>query len=117
MSTATTVFTSDGVIRQQVLSIAADGNALTINLGFQPRRVKLYDPAGVITWEWVQGLPTGDSFKSSASALAVDTTGELTVTSKDAETAAAIAAGTIEPGVTIGATALTAGHTLILYAE
>lgn len=115
MSTYTQSFKSDGVIREQICTITADGTALTINPGFQPRRVVLYDPAAVLKWEWAQGMPTTDSFKFATGAMTVDTGSAIVVASKDTETAALLAAGAIEPGVTFSAAALPNGHTLIAY--
>lgn len=117
MSTATFSFQSDGVLREVIATITADGNALTLNVGFQPRKIRLYDPASVIIWEWVQGLAAGDTFKQTSSALTLDTGSAIVVTSKDTENAAAIAAGTIEPGVTFSGTALVSGHTLFAHFE
>ena len=117
MSTATLSFKSDGVLRETIATITADGNPLTLNVGFQPRRVKLYDPASVLIWEWVQGLAAGDTFKFATGATTFDTSSAIVVTSKDTENAAAIAANTIEPGVTFSGAALVNGHTLIAHFE
>lgn len=117
MSTYSLISKSDGVLREVIASIPGTGAALTVNPGFQPRRVILYDDAGVLIWTWVQGLPAGHTFKSAAGGLAVDTGSAIVVTSKDTESAADIAAGNIEPGVTFSATALANGRTLIAVFE
>lgn len=115
MSTYTQSFKSDGVIREQICTITADGAALTINPGFQPRRVILYDPASVLKWEWALGMPITDSYKFATGAMTIDTNSAIVVSSKDTETAALLEAGAIEPGVTFSAAALVTGHTLIAY--
>lgn len=117
MSTASLLFKSDGVLRETVATITADGNPLTLTVGYQPRKITLYDVAAGTIWKWVQGLPAGSCFKNAAAGFTVDTTSAIVVTSKDTENAAAIAAGTIMPGVTFSGAALVAGHTLIAHFE
>lgn len=112
MSTYSISFKTDGVIRYAIAQIAATGAALMINVGFQPRKVRLYDPTSVLIWEWVQGMPLTDTFKFATGAMTVDTGSAIVVNSKDSEGIADQASGIIEPGVTFSAAALVAGHAL-----
>ena len=60
------------------------GNAVQINCGFAALQVDIVDVTGVLIWHWQIGMPATNSMKSSAAALAVDTTGAITVTSDPA---------------------------------
>jgi hypothetical protein len=117
MSTASVSYKTDGITRGMIATITATGAALAIPLGFQPRRIRLYDPASVIVWEWVQGMPATDSFKFATGALTLDTGSAIVVQSKDSETITDQEGNVYDPGVTFSAAAMVAGHTLLAHFE
>ena len=54
-------------------SFTSNGNAAVGTLGVKPRYVKVFNQTDTITWEWSEGMAATNAFKTTSSALAVDT--------------------------------------------
>jgi hypothetical protein len=55
------------------------GNAVQINVGFQPLWVDVTDVAGVLLWSWTLGMPATNSIKTATGATTIDTASGITV--------------------------------------
>jgi hypothetical protein len=58
---------------------SSTGNAVQINVGFQPLQVDVIDVAGVVTWSWMLGMPPTNSIKTATAAMTIDTGSAITV--------------------------------------
>jgi len=78
------------------------GNAVQINCGFAPKLAEAIDVTGVLTWKWQLGLPATNTLKSSASAMSIDTTSAIVVTTDPAGNAlVTLSAALVGSGKTI----------------
>jgi hypothetical protein len=61
---------------------SSTGNAVQINVGFQPLQVDIVDVTGALTWHWQWGMPASNSVKVTLGTIAgvIDTTSAITVT-------------------------------------
>ena len=60
-------------------NFTSDGNVVQINCGFRPLHVDVIDTAGVLLWDWQQGMPATNAIKTATGAVTVDTTSAITV--------------------------------------
>lgn len=103
MATDTASSFSAGIVNMSTGAITSDGTAVSVNLGFTPRWVKVINLTDVIVWEKMEGM-------SATQAIKVVTAGTTTV---DTGSAIVIAAG----GFSISATAAGTSKSLIWVAQ
>lgn len=60
---------------------SSTGNAVQINVGFQPLMVDITDVTGVLLWSWQLGMPATNSIKTATGAVTIDTASNILVTS------------------------------------
>lgn len=54
-------------------SFTSDGNAVSIQAGFNPRHVKVWDETDTLIWEKVQGDLPANTWKYAAGGISLDT--------------------------------------------
>jgi hypothetical protein len=66
---------SAGIVNAAAGAYTGDGSgSILVNVGFTPRRVKVFDITDATTYEWVEGMPATNSFKVvTAGTMTVDT--------------------------------------------
>lgn len=61
-------------------NFTSDGNAVSIDIGFEARHIEIVNTTDTIKWEWMAGFPATDTLKVTSSASAVDTGSAIVVT-------------------------------------
>jgi hypothetical protein len=74
MATDTATSIAGGVANFSSGSITSDNTAVTVNLGFAPRWVKVINSTDVIVWEKIEGMAAANSVKTvTAGTTTIDT--------------------------------------------
>lgn len=71
-------------------SFTADGNAVSLTLGFMPRHIKVINETDATAYEWMFGMTTGNTLKTVTAGTTTVDTGSLITSPLDA--------GLAEPG-------------------
>lgn len=91
-------------------SFTSDGNATSINVGFNPRVVMIYNATDVVKWEKYQGMAAADAIKTVAAGTMTEDTTSAVLIGADA--------GLNEPGsgILLSAALCGTGKTIVWYA-
>lgn len=80
--TVTATSKSMGITEFSSGSFTGDGGITTINLGFKPRYVKVFNATGVIVWEKFEGMAANTTIKTvTAGTTTTDTTSAILINS------------------------------------
>ena len=74
---------SGDVSNHQFLKFTSTGNAVSIPLGFMPRKIRVINDTDAIVWEWQYGMAATHSIKTvlgGSLAATLDTTSAIVVT-------------------------------------
>lgn len=79
MATVAHTSQSAGMANIATGSFTSDNTITEVNLGFQPRWVKVFNETDVIVWEWFEGMSATISIKTvTAGTTTADTTTAIT---------------------------------------
>ena len=62
----------------------SDGNAVQINIGFRPMRIRVFDETDVILWDWMYGLAATHTIKQVTGGTTTVDTGSAIVPTEQA---------------------------------
>lgn len=105
MATITAVTSAGGVYNFASAGFTTDGTTITVNLGFQPRWIRIINVTDVVIWEKMDTLAAANSVK-------VVTAGTTTI-----DTTSAILINSDKSTITLSATAFPTGKTISLIAQ
>jgi len=79
MTTYNSQSQTGGVSNYATGAFTSDGTIATVNVGFKPRHMKVFNATDVIIWEKVEGFPANTSVKVvTAGTTTFDTTAAIT---------------------------------------
>ena len=86
---------SKGIVNFASGSFTSDGTAAVVQLGFNPRWVKVVNTTDVIVWEKIAGMAAANSIKTvTAGTTTIDTGSAILINTDGTATISATAAGT-----------------------